>query len=85
MPRRVTGRIELHEWADGRTITFRLKVRTHGKPHDQPGYEPRGLVDGAGTGRARADHAADRARHLGATHPEGSCSERPRPPRDGCA
>jgi integrase len=31
MPRRVTGRIEPHEWADGRTVTFRLKVRTHGR------------------------------------------------------
>jgi integrase len=33
MPRRVTGRIELHEWADDRTVTFRLKVRTQGKRH----------------------------------------------------
>ena len=33
MPRRVTGRIELHDWADGRTVTFRLKVRLHGKRH----------------------------------------------------
>jgi integrase len=31
MPRRATGRIELHEWADGRTVTFRLKVRADGK------------------------------------------------------
>jgi integrase len=31
MPRRVTGRIEPHVWADGRTVTFRLKVRLHGK------------------------------------------------------
>ncbi len=31
MPRRATGRIELHEWADGRTVTFRLKVRPDGK------------------------------------------------------
>jgi integrase len=31
MPRRVTGRIEPHVWADGRTVTFRLKVRLHSK------------------------------------------------------
>lgn len=31
MPRRATGRIEPHEWADGRTVTFRLKVRAHGQ------------------------------------------------------
>jgi integrase len=31
MPRRATGRIEPHEWADGRTVTFRLKVRAHGE------------------------------------------------------
>lgn len=31
MPRRATGTIEPHEWADRRTVTFRLKVRTDGK------------------------------------------------------
>ena len=31
MPRRATGRIEPHDWADGRTVTFRLKVRAHGQ------------------------------------------------------
>jgi hypothetical protein len=31
MPRRATGRIEPHVWADGRTVTFRLKVRAHGQ------------------------------------------------------
>ena len=31
MPRRATGRIEPHEWADGRTVTFRLKVRAEGR------------------------------------------------------
>jgi integrase len=31
MPRRATGRIEPHEWADGRTVTFRLKLRAHGQ------------------------------------------------------
>lgn len=30
MPRRATGTIAPHEWADGRTVTFRLKVRTDG-------------------------------------------------------
>jgi hypothetical protein len=33
MPRRATGRIEPHEWADGRTVTFRLKVRALGRRH----------------------------------------------------
>ena len=33
MPRRATGRIEPHEWADGRTVTFRLKVRAQGRRH----------------------------------------------------
>src|SRR5512144_2063423 len=31
MPRRATGRMETHEWADGRTVTFRLKLRPYGK------------------------------------------------------
>lgn len=31
MPRRATGHIEPHKWADGRTVTFRLKVRANGK------------------------------------------------------
>jgi hypothetical protein len=31
MPRRATGTIDPHQWADGRTITFRLKVRADGK------------------------------------------------------
>jgi integrase len=31
MPRRATGRVEPHEWADGRTVTFRLKVRADGR------------------------------------------------------
>ena len=31
MPRRATGTIEPHQWADGRTVTFRLKVRADGK------------------------------------------------------
>ena len=30
MPRRATGTITPHHWADGRTVTFRLKVRTDG-------------------------------------------------------
>jgi integrase len=30
MPRRATGTIAPHQWADGRTVTFRLKVRTDG-------------------------------------------------------
>jgi integrase len=31
MPRRATGTVAPHRWADGRTITFRLKVRANGK------------------------------------------------------
>ena len=31
MPRRATGTIVAHRWADGRTVTFRLKVRADGK------------------------------------------------------
>jgi integrase len=31
MPRRAKGTIDPHEWADGRTVTFRLKVRADGK------------------------------------------------------
>jgi integrase len=31
MPRRATGTIDPHQWADGRTVTFRLKVRADGK------------------------------------------------------
>jgi hypothetical protein len=31
MPRRATGTIEPHQWTDGRTVTFRLKVRADGK------------------------------------------------------
>jgi integrase len=30
MPRRATGTIEKHPWKDGRTVTFRLKVRAYG-------------------------------------------------------
>ena len=33
MPRRATGTIAPHQWADGRTVTFRLKVRTDGMPY----------------------------------------------------
>src|SRR5215204_5202955 len=82
MPRRVTGRIEPHEWADGRTVTFRLKVRTHGRRYtisldtNHQGWSmERAQVE-------LADNAADRARHLGAAHPEGICSESPRPRGD---
>src|SRR3954452_22866208 len=31
MPRRAKGTIDPHQWADGRTVTFRLKVRADGK------------------------------------------------------
>src|SRR5918995_3988151 len=31
MPRRAPGTMEPHQWADGRTVTFRLKVRADGK------------------------------------------------------
>lgn len=31
MPRRATGTIDPHQWADGRTVTFRLKVRADGQ------------------------------------------------------
>ena len=31
MPRRATGTIDPHKWTDGRTVTFRLKVRADGK------------------------------------------------------
>lgn len=30
MPPRATGSIETHHWADGRTVTFRLRVRSNG-------------------------------------------------------
>ena len=82
MPRRATGtdrpppmggRPHRHVPAQG--------ARRRQALHDQPRHEPRGLVDGARSGRARADHAADRARHLGAAHQEGGRSERPRPRR----
>src|SRR3954451_13115407 len=33
MARRATGTIVAHRWADGRTVTFRLKVRADGKRH----------------------------------------------------
>jgi integrase len=33
MPRPATGTIESHPWKDGRTVTFRLKVRAYAKRH----------------------------------------------------
>jgi integrase len=33
MPRAATGTVETHEWADGRTVTYRLRVRSDGKRH----------------------------------------------------
>lgn len=33
MPRAATGTVETHEWADGRTVTYRLRVRAGGKRH----------------------------------------------------
>ena len=33
LPRKATGTIESHPWKDGRTVTWRLRVRAHGRRH----------------------------------------------------
>lgn len=33
VPRRATGHIEPHEWQDGETVTWRLRLRAHGERH----------------------------------------------------
>jgi len=33
MPRKPSGSIETHEWTDGRTVTYRLRVRVEGRRH----------------------------------------------------
>jgi len=33
VPRKAIGHVEPHEWADGRTVTYRARVRVNGKRH----------------------------------------------------
>jgi hypothetical protein len=76
------GTLETYKWKDGRTVTYRARVRAYGRRYRLDfGTNHQGWA-GAGSRRAGANLRPDRARHLGAAgNVAGAGHDRPQ--RDG--